>query len=78
MVRHLHLVDCAYACLPHVGIKAYRAQGQNKSKKVLQLEAISKLKDRMRRMVWQENVQDVIKYSREKPVIHRLEKLLAA
>ena len=78
VVRHLHLVDCAYACLTHVGIKAYRAQGQNKSKKVLRLETISKLKDRMRRMVWQENVQDVIKYSHEKPVIRRLEKLLAA
>ena len=78
VVRHLHLVDCAYACLTHMGIKAYRAQGQNKSKKVLRLEPISKLKDRMRRIVWQENVQDVIKYSHEKPVIRRLEKLLAA
>jgi len=78
VVRHLHLVDVAYACLTHMGIKAYRAQGQNKSKKVLRLEPISKLKDRMRRIVWQENVQDVIKYSHEKPVIRRLEKLLAA
>ena len=78
VVRHLRLVDCAYACLTHVGIKAYRAQGQNKSKKVLRLESISKLKDRMRRIVWQENVQDVIKHSHEKPVIRRLEKLLAA
>jgi SRSO17 transposase len=78
VVRHLRLVDCAYACLTHVGIKAYRAQGQNKSKKVLRLEPISKLKDRMRRIVWQENVQDVIKHSHEKPVIRRLEKLLAA
>jgi SRSO17 transposase len=78
VVRHLHLVDCAYACLTHLGLKAQRAQGQNKSKKVLRLEPISKLKDRMRRTVWQENVQDVIKYSHEKPVIRRLEKLLAA
>jgi hypothetical protein len=78
VVRHLRLVDCAYACLTHVGIKAYRAQGQNKSEKVLRLEPISKLKDRMRRIVWQENVQDVIKHSHEKPVIRRLEKLLAA
>jgi SRSO17 transposase len=78
VVRHLHLVDCAYACLTHVGIKTQCAQGQNKSKKVLRLEPVSKLKDRMRRMVWQENVQDVIKYSHEKPVIRRLEKLLAA
>jgi len=78
VVRHLHLVDCAYACLTHIGLKAQCAQGQNKSKKVLRLEPISKLKDRMRRIVWQENVQDVIKYSHEKPVIRRLEKLLAA
>jgi len=78
VVRHLHLVDCAYACLTHLGLKAQRAQGQNKSKKVLRLEPVSKLKDRMRRIVWRENVQDVIKYSHEKPVIRRLEKLLAA
>ena len=78
VVRHLHLVDCAYACLTHVGIKTYRAQGQNKTKNVLRLESISKLKDRMLRIVWQENVEDVIKYSHEKPVIRRLEKLLAA
>jgi len=78
VVRHLHLVDCAYACLTHLGLKTQGAQGQNKSKKVLRLEPISKLKDRMRRIAWQENVQDVIKYSHEKPVIRRLEKLLAA
>ena len=78
VVRHLRLVDCAYACLTHLGLKAQCAQDQSKSKKVLRLEPISKLKDKMRRIVWQENVQDVIKYSHEKPVIHRLEKLLAA
>jgi SRSO17 transposase len=78
VVRHLHLVDIAYACLTHVGIKAYRAQGQNKTKKVLRLEPISKLKDSMRKIVWQETVQDVIRYSHERPVIRRLEKLLAA
>ena len=78
VVRHLRLVDCAYACLTHIGIKTYRAQGRNKSKNVLRLEPISKLKDRMRWIVWQENVQDVIKHSHEKPVIYRLEKLLAA
>ena len=51
VVRHLQLVDIAYACLTHVGIKAHRAQGQNKRKKVLRLEPISKLKDRMRQIV---------------------------
>jgi SRSO17 transposase len=78
VVRHLHLVDAAYACLTHMGIKAHRAQGQNRTKKVLRLEPISRLKARMRQIVWQENVQDVIKHSHEKPVIRRLEKLLAA
>jgi SRSO17 transposase len=78
VVRHLHLVDIAYACLTHVGIKAHRAQGHNKNDKVLRLESISSLKQRMRQIVWRDNVQDVIKYSHEKPVIRRLEKLLAA
>ena len=78
VVRHLHLVDAAYACLTHVGLQAQRAQGQNDTKKVLRLEPISQLKERMRRIVWQETIQDVIKHSHEKPVIRRLEKLLAA
>jgi len=78
VARHLCLVDCAYACLTHVGIEAQRAQGQTKDKKVLRLEPVSKLKQRMSQMLWQENVKDVIKYSHEKPVIRRLEKLLAA
>jgi len=79
VVRHLHLVDAAYACLTHVGLKTQRAQGQNHhTKKVLRLEPISQLKDRMRRMIWRETVEDVVKYSHEKPVIRRLEKLLAA
>jgi hypothetical protein len=78
VVRHLHLVDMAYACLTHVGIKTHRAKGQHKNTKVLRLEPVSSLKQRMRQIVWQENVKDVIKYSHEKPVIRRLEKLLAA
>jgi len=78
VVRHLHLVDIAYACLTHVGIKAHRAQGQHKNTKVLRLEPISSLKQKMLQIFWQENVKDVIKYSHEKPVIRRLEKLLAA
>jgi SRSO17 transposase len=78
VARHLCLVDCAYACLTHVGIEAQRAQGQTKKTKVLRLEPISTLKQRLRQMVWRENVKEVIKYSHEKPVIRRLEKLLAA
>jgi len=62
-----------------MGLKTPCAQGQNhNNKNVLRLEPISKLKGRMRRIVWQENVQNVIKYSHEKSVIRRLEKLLAA
>ena len=76
--RHLCLIDCAYACLTHVGIEAQRAQGQTKKNKVLRLEPISKLKESMHQIVWQENVKYVVKYSHEKPVIRRLEKLLAA
>lgn len=78
VVRHLHLVDVAYACLTHMGIKTRAAQGHRKKTKVLSVEPISTLKQRMRRVVWQENVKDVIKHSHEKPVIRRLEKLLAA
>ena len=78
VVRHLHLVDCAYACLTHLAIKDQRAQGQQKNKNVLRLPTMSQLKTRMRQLAWQEAVQDVVKHSHEKPVIRRLEKLLAA
>ena len=78
VVRHLHLVDCAYACLTHLGIRIQSAQGRRKNAKVLRLEPVSVLKDCMRRMIWKENVQYVIKFSHEKKVIRRLEKLLAA
>jgi hypothetical protein len=79
VVRHLCLVDSAYACLTHVGWKAQRAQGhQQKHEKVLRLPPISELKTRMRQMLWQETIQDVIKNSHEKGVIRRLEQLLAA
>jgi hypothetical protein len=78
VVRHLHLVDCAYACLTHLGIQIPNEKGRTKHTKVLQLKTISFLKDRMRRIVLQENVKSVIRYSHERPVIRRLEKLLAA
>jgi SRSO17 transposase len=44
VVRHLHLVDAAYACLTHVGLNAQRAQGQKKTKRVLHLPPIRQLK----------------------------------
>jgi len=81
VVRHLHLVDVAYACLTHLGflgLQAQRAQGRQNKTKVLRLPPISQLKARMRQIVWREAVEDVIKRSHERPVIARLEKLLAA
>ncbi len=78
VVRHLHLVDCAYACLTHLGIKAQRAQGQEKTERVLRLAPIRQLKADLRHAIWREAVQDVVKVSHEKPVLRRLQKLMAA
>jgi hypothetical protein len=83
VVRHLHLVDCAHGCLTHLALKELGAQGEKTKKRkasppqVLHLPPISQLKTRMRQVIWQEAVRDVIKRSHEKPVIQRLEKLLA-
>jgi len=79
IVRHLCLVDSAYACLAHVGINSQRAQGyKNDTKDMLSLPPISQLKARMHQIVWRQEVQNVIKVSHDKKVIRRLEKLLAA
>jgi SRSO17 transposase len=78
VVRHLHLVDCAYACLTHVGLSAQRAQGRKDAKKVLRLPPIRQLKQDLRQMVWNEAIKHVAKVSHERAVIRRLEKLLAA
>jgi hypothetical protein len=78
VVRHLHLVDCAYACLTHVGLQAQRAQGRKDAKNVLRLPPIRQLKQELRQMVWNEAVKDVAKVSHERVVIRRLEKLLVA
>jgi SRSO17 transposase len=79
IVRHLCLVDSAYACLTHVGINSQRAQGnKNDTKDMLSLPPISQLKARMHQIVWHQEVQNVIKVSHDKKVIRRLEKLLAA
>ena len=76
--RHLALVDLAYACLTHVGLKTHRAQGQHKNKNVLRLPPISQLQAQMRQIIWQEEIQHVIKNTHDQSVIRRLEKLLAA
>jgi hypothetical protein len=83
VVRHLHLVDIAYACLTRLAMDPYGQtgrdeQGHHKKDKVLRLEPISQLKARMRQMVWREAIADVVKHSHEKPVLRRLEQLLAA
>jgi len=64
----------ADACLTHPALKDQRAQGLNKTEKLLRLAAISRLKTRMRQLVWQDAVEDVVKHRREEPVIRRLEK----
>jgi len=53
-------------------------QGQHNNEKVLHLPPISQLKARMRQAVRQEVIDDVVKHSHEKPVLRRLERLLAA
>ena len=78
VVRHLHLVDCAYTCLTHLGMDAQRAQGHQRKKTTLRLPPIRQLKAELRQAVWNEAVKDVVKASHERPVIRRLEKLLAA
>ena len=79
IVRHLCLVDSAYACLTHVGLKDHRAQGdKKKTKTMLSLPPIRHLKTRMHEIVWHQEVQNVINVSHDKKVIRRLEKLLAA
>ena len=79
IVRHLCLVDSAYACLTHVGMDAQRAQGDTKeTKNMLSLPPIRQLKTRMHEIVWHQEVQNVINVSHDKKVIRRLEKLLAA
>ncbi|MGB9108203.1 MAG: transposase [Telluria sp.] len=76
-VRHLHLVDIAYACLTHLALRGAGAQGR-RSANVLRLPPISHLQTRMRQIAWQEALEDVIKHSHEKAVLRRLEKLRAA
>jgi SRSO17 transposase len=78
VVRHLHLVDIAYACLTRLALTGRDEQGQHKSDRVLRLPPISQLKARMRQAAWQEAIDDVIKHTHEKPVLRRLERLLAA
>jgi hypothetical protein len=78
IVRHLCLVDSAYACLTHIGNESPCAQGHKQTKDMLSVQSIRQLKAQMRQIIWQQEVKNVIKFTHEKPVIRRLEKLLAA
>jgi len=78
VVRHLHLVDIAHACLTHLAVKDQRAQGHTKKTMVLRLPPISQCKARMRQLAWQEAIEEVVRSSHDKRVIRRLEKLLVA
>ena len=78
VVRHLHLVDAAYACLTHVGLKVQRAQGQKKTKRVLRLPSIRQLKGDLERAIWRDTVKQVAKVTHERKVLRRLERLMAA
>jgi len=78
VVRHLHLVDCTYACLIHVGLEAQRAQGRKNAKSVLRLPPIRQLKQELRQQVWDDAVKRVAKVTHDRTVIRRLEKLLVA
>ncbi len=56
-----------------------RAQGdKNDTKDMLSLPPISQLKACMHQIIWNQEVQNVIKVSHDEKVIRRLEKLLAA
>ena len=60
------------------GQQAQRAQGRRKKTRLLRLPPIGRPKPRARRLVWRRAVEDVVKRSHERPVVARLEKLLAA
>lgn len=45
---------------------------------MLSIDMISQLKAQIRQVIWQEKVQNAIKFSHEEPVIRCLEKLLVA
>lgn len=79
VVRHLHLVDAAHACLTHLALREHQgAQGQKTKNMPLAPPPISQLKNRMRQVLWRQAVEDVVKVSHERPVIRRLERLMAA
>ena len=78
VVRHLHLVDIAYACLTHVGLRAVRAQGEIRTKHALRLPPIRQLKTELERIIWRDAVKEVVRGSHDKRVIRRLEKLMVA
>jgi len=59
-------------------VKDHGARGKKPTQEVLHPPSISRLKARMRQMVREDTVQEVVKHSREKRTVRRLEKLSAA
>lgn len=78
VVRYLHLVDIAYACLTHLALKRQRAQGDKQHTKMLRLPSIRQLKQDLRQDLWREAIDEVVRCRQDKPVIKRLRKILAA
>ncbi len=77
-LRHLYLVHCAYVCLFDLALRDQRVQGQNKTNTVLPCPPASRLKTRMRQLVWRERIVDVVTPSHHTPVLRHLEQLMAA
>ena len=77
-IGHGSTIDRLALDLPDRQAGGRDEQGQRNNDKVLRLPSISQLKARMRQIVWREAVEDVVKHSHEKPVLRRLERLLAA
>jgi len=78
VLRHLHLVDIAYACLTHAALSELRAQGQlTRNNTRLRLAPVSVRQAHMRQSLWRDMVDDVIKHTHDRSVIRRLERLLA-
>ena len=78
VVRHLHLVDTAYACLTHLALKRQRAQGDPPNDTMLRLPSIRQLRQDLRQELWREAMKEVVTCSSEQPVIKRIQRLLAA
>ena len=76
-LRRARTVDLDYVCLTHPGVKGLGAQGRGRAK-VLRLAPISGLKSWTRQVIWQRAIRVGGPRNCQKPMIRRLESLLAA